>query len=781
MSGKTTRTYGRSAPRPDTASSLFDAAFSSSSAPSTAASTSGEPNSRQASKRPSPKKVDELVKSRSPPIELPFSPPSADDADSPPDTKKNKVVRGLDNDQDSDDDDDDRLLDIAPRSQGSTASISNKMDMADLNDDAADESPKRPHDAFDFDDDNDAFPEPKKQKSSDEGMAEVDGGAEGNVFRLKRKEAKPAYTHKWTQEDEEDEGENGDAGQSSNRTAIRPPPKEDTTFKSPAPAPPAPMRSAAETRVRNVKEAHQCLESGEHDDYKHDLEYLLSSLAAAKKDVKLKCLSTLSLAKKCVAPEFRQFLRSQNLANKILRALSDAHQYPTLALCTSCVVYLLARDKLSVAVDMYGLRLIVKLVQLDSLDDREEISAEYAKCAKQVWAVLSDWREKASEGISRELMFDMSEETLSTSFLALESLVYISARVTDQWLKNELLNLGALQWLVIKVEKCVSKLTANQENQEELRILERCFRILESCTLINKKNQAFLISHKSSSLLQSSAKLIGMCHKKIERDVGDARLLKLNIDCLSGVARVLMNLTHENELCCTKLGQMDNFLRLCLSCFTFLNGKFAPADKHFDLAVMLSSLLVNLVERCNSNRRKLLSLEVPTFDSQSNTVNCFSALKALTMMFLRHEAAARTVDEELDRDLELDDAPEEEEKGGSDDEGDKHVGASEDGRLQRTKEPTEEEMAETLQAAMNKASSHMEDSVIASYIALLVGCLVQQNEDAVSTVKSLLPNDSLAPMIEQLQRFLEFMKIAHAKGTGNRSVERIIDLLERLN
>lgn len=37
-------------------------------------------------------------------------------------------------------------------------------------------------------------------------------------------------------------------------------------------------------------------------------------------------------------------------------------------------------------------------------------------------------------------------------------------------------------------------------------------------------------------------------------------------------------------------------------------------------------------------------------------------------------------------------------------------------------------MVEAVQNAMNKASSHMEDSVLASYFALLIGCLLLQNE-----------------------------------------------------
>lgn len=54
---------------------------------------------------------------------------------------------------------------------------------------------------------------------------------------------------------------------------------------------------------------------------------------------------------------------------------------------------------------------------------------------------------------------------------------------------------------------------------------------------------------------------------------------------------------------------------------------------------------------------------------------------------------------------------------------------SDDGRLHRLPtELSEDEMVEAVQNAMNKASSHMEDSVLASYFALLIGCLLLQNE-----------------------------------------------------
>jgi hypothetical protein len=38
--------------------------------------------------------------------------------------------------------------------------------------------------------------------------------------------------------------------------------------------------------------------------------------------------STISLARKCISSEFRQFFRSQNQANSTLRILSDAYNHP---------------------------------------------------------------------------------------------------------------------------------------------------------------------------------------------------------------------------------------------------------------------------------------------------------------------------------------------------------------------------------------------------------------------------------------------------------------------
>ncbi|VDM85215.1 unnamed protein product, partial [Strongylus vulgaris] len=76
-------------------------------------------------------------------------------------------------------------------------------------------------------------------------------------------------------------------------------------------------------RVHKVKEAHQCLESGEHDDFKQDIEYILSTMKGDS-SANIKCLSAISLARKCVSPEFRQFIRSEGLVSNVFKGLAEA-------------------------------------------------------------------------------------------------------------------------------------------------------------------------------------------------------------------------------------------------------------------------------------------------------------------------------------------------------------------------------------------------------------------------------------------------------------------------
>ncbi|VDO38640.1 unnamed protein product [Haemonchus placei] len=560
------------------------------------------------------------------------------------------------------------------------------------------------------------------------------------------KERRPVYQHKWAEDDDEEDetGASGDVRSTSNSSSCASSvPQVRNAFVClyfSDILSPNEMNLLWLFRVKRIKEAHQCLESGEQDDFKQDIEYILSTMKG-QAPVNIKCLSTLSLARKCISSEFRQFLRSEGLMSNVFKGLADSF-----ALCAATVIYLMSRDFISMQVDAQSLRLLSQLLRIEKMEQNDEQK-------KNVWEIFKTYIERM-ESTGKKIAFDLTKEQLTPSSLILEALVFVLARCTDENLKTELLNLGILQWIVGK-----------EETIQQLVILERCFRILESSTLFHKKNQAFLISHRGSALIQMLIfRLMTIIHDTISNCAVGSQLARSHIACLSLMARVLMNLSHENELCCTKLGQVPGFLPLCLSSYTFLAPKFAPEDKKFDLYVMMTSLCVNLVERCNSNRRKLIETTVKVHaDNGEDTEH--KALDAL--LFTVHEAKARNIDEDLDKDLAF-------EEPADDDNNDTDEECRDDGRLDRAKlnDMNESEMLQAVQNAMSKASAHMEDSVVASYVALLIGCLLQQNEGHAAIVRSHLQGGSFATMIDQLQRFLDFMKIA----VGSDAIVVIFDL-----
>uniref|UniRef100_A0A2K6W5H4 WAPL domain-containing protein n=1 Tax=Onchocerca volvulus TaxID=6282 RepID=A0A2K6W5H4_ONCVO len=630
-------------------------------------------------------------------------------------------------------------------------------------------------------DNNEIAPQAKRARSEEEctsSQERVESSGKGYSLGIKA-----AYKHRWMLDDDDD-GDVNLCSKHSDTGSVISRAKGDgivTPANISTVGPSAIMDrnrkgERAHIWIRDVKEAHECLKSGEQDDFSDDVKYVLSTLLDPLSSNNLKCLSIISLAKKCVSSEFRRFFRSNNLISRILKAIPDSPKSPSLALCVSVVVYLLSRDTTSVFVDATALRLFSQLLKLEHPNPNEEC----VRYSKMVMDVLREWLEKSFANTeSKKVQFDITEKTLSPAFLILESLVYICARKhREQALQSELLNVGILQWIVSKMDKTVLRLLHEKISDEDmllcLKVLERCFRVLESATICNEKNGAYLISHRGSAVIQSCGRLMSLLFRTVER-LGDNinELKEQNITCLNRMVGLLMSLSYENELCSTKLGQMNNFLSLCVSCFTYLVPKYVRKEKQFDLIVLLCSLLVNLLERCNFNRRKLIGLTVPVYDLESKTEKQEPTLKALSQLFVYHESLARSIDEELDNDLVIEDAP--------DDSVSHEEETEDDGRLHRLPmELSEDEMVDAVQNAMNKASSHMEDSVLASYFALLIGCLLLQNEESVNVVKAEMKDGKLDALIEQLQRFLEFIKLT-GKKAHVRFMERIIDLLDTLD
>lgn len=78
--------------------------------------------------------------------------------------------------------------------------------------------------------------------------------------------------------------------------------------------------------------------------------------------------------------------------------------------------------------------------------------------------------------------------------------------------------------------------------------------------------------------------------------------------------------------------------------------------------------------------------------------------------------------------------------------------------------------------ALQKAGKHMEDSVVAAYVALLLGCILQENEANQCFVRGLLPDGDFSLLVLVLRKFLRFMKLT--SGTSGHAIEKIVKVLE---
>lgn len=297
----------------------------------------------------------------------------------------------------------------------------------------------------------------------------------------------------------------------------------------------------------------------------------------------------------------------------------------------------------------------------------------------------------------------------------------------------------------------------------------------------------YLMTCGNCSLLQSCSTLFGYFHQLIASDCETIKTAGLDSICVVG--RVLMNLTHDNELCCAKLGNMNNFLELCLTTISEICPKYAGKDKKFDIILMACALIVNMAEKSNSIRKRIIATEINVYDPETKVSNKQKTLCALAnvcilfslflfysifkfQMFITHESAARTIDEEFDKELEFEDAPDEDEEMNT---------VNNDGRLNRGDEMAEDDAFRAMQAALSKVDTHMEDSVFASYFGLVLGCLIQRDSENASFVKSLLPGNSFIVLIEQLNRFKEFMELTHKNSASLKTLERIVGTLQGYN
>ncbi|KAF6730742.1 Wings apart-like-like protein [Oryzias melastigma] len=551
------------------------------------------------------------------------------------------------------------------------------------------------------------------------------------------------------------------------------------------------------TVVQHVKHFNDVVEFGENQEFTDDFEYLATGLKSGQ-PLNTRCLSVISLASRCAMPSFRMHLRARGKVAQVFKTLNDAPQHPNLALCTAALMYILSRDRLNMDLDRSCLDLMIRLLELDQdqgggADSSVQFSArELAKIKEKIRKLCDTVHNK-----------HLDLQNITTGHLAMETLLSLTSKRAGDWFKEELRLLGGLDHIVDKVKECVENL--DQEDQEEKLVsslwgAERCLRVLDSVTAHNPENQSYLIAYKDSSLIVSAAKALRRCEHMIQRysrelNSDGAAIGKAVEDCMRAIIGVLLNLTHDNEWGSTKTGEQPDLISTALNCVLKV-PQYLPQEQRFDIRVLGLGLLINLVEYSARNRYCLMEMEMEGGQGPCDSTvllapqpqhiaspGPLSAIAALVQLFIQREQAAILAEAQTDDLIKeapkpaLDQSGEWQETGGEI----QWVANDSDSNRQEDsiKKKEDEDEPLDLNKALQHAGKHMEDSIVASYTALLLGCLCQGSPMNVTTVRENLPRGDFSIMTEMLKKFLNFMNLTCDVGTaGQKSISRIIDYLE---
>ncbi|XP_067950851.1 wings apart-like protein homolog [Watersipora subatra] len=516
-----------------------------------------------------------------------------------------------------------------------------------------------------------------------------------------------------------------------------------------------PDHKALYTVVRNVRQAHECQDHGENQQIDDDLEFLLEGLEP-RGPISGRYLSAVSLAKKCTNATFRMHLRSHSSLSKIFTSLSDAPSDPRLALSATAIMFMLCQDRLNMDLDRESLKLMVDLLEYDDrahLDNKQDI-ADYNKSIDTVYDL---YRSAIPDG--EELL---EKADLSPGYLAMECLLVLTSRRSGDWFKEELREAGAIVCIADSIiAKTVIVMSADYENELSSHVLThikkicRGLRVLEHVTAYNAGNQQLIIGHRGGEFVRSLSRLLMFGVEAIELHSIDNTSLPssaghLILQLLLGVLRVLVNVTHDSEAGCATVNSFSGVIEVLIKCI-LQSSQHVLEEQRFDLLVLGIGLSINMCEHSADSRQTLFFTETQSSYDSICEQESLTAVEALLLLFTQRLRAAEKIEAET-------------------------------GNLEESDitQAVGEDASESITEVLHKAGRHMEDTIVASYIALLIGVIVQHNPDYIDTIKRLLKDNSFDEIISVLQKFLSFMKMADAASgnTGSKSIGTVIGYLK---
>uniref|UniRef100_A0A0N5A3J8 WAPL domain-containing protein n=1 Tax=Parastrongyloides trichosuri TaxID=131310 RepID=A0A0N5A3J8_PARTI len=519
-------------------------------------------------------------------------------------------------------------------------------------------------------------------------------------------------------------------------------------------------------------------ENGEAADHKNDVLYVMSGLKESNVNVKI--LSAIHLARKCSEPEFRHFCRSQDVFDLFLNHTKDMiDSNPAMALVISTVLYLLSRDKGQFPFSDKAANAILHLLKVNS-----DSGDEYLKAKNKIKVIFEKWIETANSNTTKQIKFDLTDEKLCPKNITLEALVFICISNGSTKFRDSIKANGILEWVIdefdIVTNKCVDK---KDVSCRQLNIL---LRILHNMCTNHKNNKYFITNHNSHSCLKSLENLVTFFTNILENDCKNEPMNNELSHTFQLVLNILVALTEENELSCVVLGKSDDFLqRLCQVICNF-GPQYISEKYRFSLTIACSGCLANIIESCGRIRKKVLGLKCNYYDGETKTIEEDNVIVAFTKHFKYWESKITLIDEDMDNMLDIENDLENDDSTSDDDETNN---SKKDNQARKEMIKLRNEQKERdcdalfTQAAEKYATSHMEANLLASFSAINIGLLIEDDEDIADSIRKYLPGEDFLALITLLYRFLEFTHQLNQPNCNacTKAINKIIETLSNFD
>uniref|UniRef100_A0AC35U6H5 WAPL domain-containing protein n=1 Tax=Rhabditophanes sp. KR3021 TaxID=114890 RepID=A0AC35U6H5_9BILA len=531
------------------------------------------------------------------------------------------------------------------------------------------------------------------------------------------------------------------------------------------------------------KSSNKSKENGELVDFRNDIKYVISGLKEKSQNVQI--LSALFMSSKCTSAEFRQFCRNHDILDLFLaNCVKYTKPGPSLALAQSTIIYLLSRDKGNFHFSQKVIKVITSSIEME-----EDLSDEYLKTKEKIKETLREYIVSVNKNNDKPVTFEVVDEKVTPKNLALEALLFISISNSSTKFRDEIHKCGMLGLLAeLANDLCApykNAHTITSINKFEEKQLNVLLRLILHNSMNHGTNKAYLTLFKKNELISNLQDYFNFLCEKIKVLKEDERLDVEKTNIIQVLLNLTLNLTEENELCCSVIGKSHLFVKnLCcmLGCWT---NKYINEKHRFINLMSAAGCVANIVEACGKNRRFLLSETCDYYDEKKKETSVIRIIDCFAKCFTFLESQITVIDENIDHMLDND--IDEDIGAVSDTSDDDLERESRNSRIEMVKLRNEQKEKECnvlfTEVAEKYATSHMEINFLASFVGVNLGLLIQTDEELADSIRAHIPNGKFGTMNSLLQRFLDFTSQIHQNRANSciRAVSKIIENLEALD